>query len=203
MGKTRGWALGGAAALAIALGACTHLVHEEDNVQYDPTALEARMSTVEGDMATLRNDIDALRQAMSDLERRVGAHVDDDDIHGAMRVALPVHFDFDMAEIRSVDRPILDAFAAGIRGSFPDAVVTVEGFADAAGGQAYNMRLSQERAENVREYLVQSGGLPDDNVKAVAYGQQRQVNPGAMGPGQSGIENRRVTFVVEYSGSTN
>jgi hypothetical protein len=34
-------------------------------------------------------------------------------------------------------------------------------------------------------------------------GQARQVNPGAQGPGQSGIENRRVTFSVDYSGSTN
>ncbi len=201
MGKTRGWAVT-AAALAVALGGCTHLVHQEDNVHYDPTALEARVSTVEGDVASVRNDLDALRSSMTNLERMMGAHVDDDDMHGVMHVALPVHFDFNVADIRAVDRPILDAFAAGIRSTFPDAVITVAGYADGAGSVARNRVLTQERADNVRDYLV-SQGLNADNLRSVAMGQARQVNPGAQGPGQSGIENRRVTFSVDYSGSTN
>ena len=101
------------------------------------------MGTLEGDVASVRNDLDALRNSMTDLERRFGAHVDDDDMHGAMRVALPVHFDFDQADIRPVDQPILDAFAAGIRNTYPDAVITVAGYADAAGGAAHNQRLTQ------------------------------------------------------------
>lgn len=197
--------LGLVAGVAIGASGCTHLVHEEDYEVFDPTPLETRMSTIESDMAGMRNDINALRQSMTDLERRVGAHVEDDDMHGAMRVALPVHFDFDAAEIRDVDRPILDAFAAGIRNSYPDALVTVEGFSDPAGTEAYNMRLSRNRAANVRTYLVETGGLNADMVKTQAFGelQARQVNPGAQGPGQSGIENRRVTFLIDYSGSTN
>jgi peptidoglycan-associated lipoprotein len=191
----------------VALGAsgCTHLVHEEDYEPFDPTPLETRMSTIESDVAAVRNDLNALRQSMADLERRMGAHVEDDDMHGAMRVALPVHFDFDAAEIRDVDRPILDAFAAGIRNSYPDAVVTVEGFTDRAGSPAHNMRLSQSRADNVANYLIETGGLNSDHVRTQAFGMTmaRQVNPDAQGPGQSGIENRRVTFVVDYSGSTN
>jgi peptidoglycan-associated lipoprotein len=194
-----------AAGVAVGTSGCTHLVHEEDYEVFDPTPLETRMSTIESDMASVRNDVSALRQSMTDLERRMGAHVEDDDMHGAMRVALPVHFDFDAAEIRDVDRPILDAFAAGIRNTYPDALVTVEGFSDPAGSAAYNMRLSRERAGNVKTYLVETGGLTDEMVKTVAFGEltARQVNPGAQGPGQSGIENRRVTFLVDYSGSTN
>jgi hypothetical protein len=39
-------------------------------------------------------------------------------------------------------------------------------------------------------------------VKAVSYGEaaDRQVVPGARGPGVTGIENRRVALVVDYSG---
>ncbi len=202
MGKTRG--LVAVIGVAVLATGCTHLVHkEEEHDPYDDSLIQARVATVEGDVSSLQDDVAALRSAMSELERNLGAHVDDDEIHGAMRVSLPVHFDFDRAQIREVDRPILDAFAAGVRGSYPSAVVTVEGFSDPAGSAAYNMRLSRERAQNVRDYLVESGGLSGDNVRVAAFGEDRPVNPGAQGPGQSGIENRRVTFVIDYSGSAN
>lgn len=118
-----------------------------------------------------------------------------------MAVSLPVHFDFDRADVRPVDQPILDAFAAAVMGTYPDAIVTVEGFADQAGSAAYNQRLSQQRARAVRQYLISTGGMTDANVKAVAYGEARLVSPetGAVNP-QSGIENRRVTFVLEWAG---
>ena len=202
MGKMRG--LAATMATAVLAVGCTHLVHwEEEHDPYDDSALQTRVATVEGDVSSLQNDVAALRSAMTALEQTVGAHVDDDDMHGSMRVSLPVHFDFDRADVREVDRPILDAFAAGIRGSYPNAIVTVEGFADRAGSSAHNRRLTQQRADNVKDYLVSSGGLSADNVRSIGLGQARQVNPDARGPGQSGIENRRVTFVVEYSGSAN
>lgn len=88
-----------------------------------------------------------------------------------------------------------------IAGHFPQAVVTVEGFADAAGSKSYNLRLGKARAEAVRDYLVQTGGLPADQVRAVSYGksENRQTLKGKWGDGAE--PNRRVTLVLDFAGT--
>lgn len=209
MGNARCWSMTMAASvLALGLGGCTHLVHQHElEGRFEPIEAtledhETRITTVESDVEGLRNDLDALRRELEQLREDFNAHVSDEDLHGALRVSLPVHFDFDRAEIRDVDRPVLEAFAAAIKNSYPSALVTVEGFADPAGSEAYNIRLSRRRAEAVKNYLVETGGLSDRQVRTAAFGElvSRQVNPGARGPGQSGIENRRATFVIEWAG---
>lgn len=208
MGRTSGWTVTVAAVLlGIGTAGCTHLVHWEDmegafddvNARMDEQ--DSRLSAVESDLEGLRGDVDELRREMQRMEEDLNARIDSVG-ENMMGVSLPVHFDFDVAEIREVDRPILDAFAASVQRSLPEALVTVEGFADPAGSVPYNMRLSRERAENVRDYLVERG-LSEDNVRVDAFGElrSRQVNPGAQGPGQSGIENRRVSFVIEWAGA--
>ena len=154
-------------------------------------------------MEALQGDIEELRSQLDRLQQEFGGHVSDDDMHGAgLAVALPVHFDFNSSDVRAVDRPILDAFAAAIQGSYPQARVTVEGSADSAGSEAYNMRLSQARAESVRDYLVQTAGMNADNISIAAMGESRLVNQDTgVEDRQNGIENRRATFVVEWAGS--
>lgn len=197
-----------AVAIALATGGCAHLVHEEDlEGRFEPIEAqladhETRITTLESDVSGLQDDFAALRRELQQLREDFNAHVSDEDMHGGMRLSLPVHFDFDRAEIRDVDRAILDRFAASIKRHVPNALITVEGFSDPAGSEAYNVRLSRRRAEAVKTYLVSDGGLTDSQVRTAAFGElrARQVNPGAQGPGQSGIENRRVSFVLEWAG---
>ncbi|HTD62663.1 MAG TPA: OmpA family protein, partial [Gemmatimonadaceae bacterium] len=77
--------------------------------------------------------------------------------------------------------------------------VTIEGFADPAGSQHYNLALSQRRADAVRDYLS-SKGIDLSIIKTVGYGKTRLVNPGAQRDDQGAEENRRVTFVIETKG---
>ena len=79
--------------------------------------------------------------------------------------------------------------------------MTVEGFTDPAGSAAYNQRLGQRRADAVKEYLATAGGFTSETLKAVSYGEvkKRQVVPGAKGPGDDGIENRRVALVIDHA----
>jgi peptidoglycan-associated lipoprotein len=118
---------------------------------------------------------------------------------------MPVHFEFASAELREADRPVLDRFASVVREYYPDAVITVEGFTDPAGSAAYNRRLGKQRADAVRTYLASNGQLPSTQLKAVSFGEtkERQVAPGAKGPGEKGLENRRVALVVDYAGADN
>jgi peptidoglycan-associated lipoprotein len=153
-----------------------------DNASRQIEALESRMQALQNDLSSLSSDFDAKLAEMG----------------GRLHVEMPVFFAFDDAVIRDVDKPVLDQFAAVIREHHPGVVVTVEGFADPAGDETYNQWLGQQRANAVRDYLVQQGGLNADNLRAVSYGEarNRQVRPGAWG--DEGMDNRRVALVIEF-----
>ena len=189
------------------VAACGGKVDQED---YDQTVSEIR-STLDdhdsriSDNASSISDLDSrvssLEQDLQDMRENFQAQITE--LEEGMRFALPVHFEFDVAQIRSVDRPLLDRFASVVQSHYSGSTITVEGFADPAGSQAYNEQLSQERAQNVAEYLVDQGGLSEENVRAVGYGEsQNRLVTDRQGPGQQGLENRRVTFVVEWNGDT-
>lgn len=146
-----------------------------------------------------QQQIDALAEQMRQRFAEYDAKIAQ--MAGRVRVDGISHFAFNEATLRDEDKPLLDDFAKVVSGHYPDAMVTVEGFADAAGGKAFNDRLARRRAEAVRDYLVSSGGLQADRVRAVSYGKamNRQVLPGKWGDGAE--PNRRVTLVVDFSGS--
>lgn len=165
--------------------------------QHDTTnaAQDDSIAALRGDLTALEDDLRTELQALRD---EYGARIER--LEDGIRFAMPVHFDFDEAEIREADHAILDRFASVAQAYYDGATITVEGFADPAGSEAYNRRLSQQRAEAVADYLVQNGGLSEQSLNTVGYGETRLVRPGASGPGNEGIENRRVTFVVEHAG---
>ncbi len=156
--------------------------------------LSSRIDALEGRVGKLESELKSLRDEFNTTVERM---------QGMLKFNVPVHFAFDKADIRELDKPVLDRFAAVVKEFYPDALITVEGFADPAGSEAYNIRLGKRRAEAVKQYLTTRGGLPADQVKTVSYGEapDRQVVPGARGPGVTGIENRRVALVVDYAGT--
>ncbi len=193
--------------LAAGIAACAGKVDEEDfnqsvsEIQSTLDEHDSQISQNASDIQDLDDRVSTLEQDLQDMRENFQAQITE--LEEGMRFALPVHFEFDVAQIRSVDRPLLDRFASVVRNHYSGSTVTVEGFADPAGSQAYNEQLSQERAENVADYLVSEGGLSDDNVRAVGYGEsQNRLVTDRQGPGQQGLENRRVTFVVEWNGQT-
>jgi outer membrane protein OmpA-like peptidoglycan-associated protein len=66
--------------------------------------------------------------------------------------------------------------------------LVVAGHTDARGGDAFNQRLSERRAEAVKHVLVEKFGLPDETVVAIGHGKAEPKN--AADPYAS--ENRRV-----------
>jgi peptidoglycan-associated lipoprotein len=194
-------------AAVLMAGGCSHLVHVEE--------LDARFAGLDSSLAEHAAQLAGLAglgAAVADLESRVSALEDDlaalrrqfeECGCGGMALGLPVYFDFNSDVVRDVDKPVLDEFARVMMREHGDALVTLEGFTDEAGSVAYNYALGQRRAGNVRSYLVDAG-MNADRLRAVSYGEvaNRQVNPGNTGAqvAQNGIENRRVTFVLEWDG---
>jgi len=143
--------------------------------------------------------LDALEQELQALRKEYNVSIER--MQGMLKFNVPVHFEFDRADLRESDRPVLDRFAAVVRDHYPDAVITVEGFADPSGSAAYNRRLGKRRGDAVREYLAGSGQLTTERLKVVSYGEarERQIVPGAEG--DEGLPNRRVALVIDYAGT--
>jgi OOP family OmpA-OmpF porin len=75
-------------------------------------------------------------------------------------------FDFDKDGVKVDGRKALDDFAAKLDGVSYQ-IITVNGYTDRLGPQAYNQALSARRAEAVKTYLVESGRVPAEKIKAV------------------------------------
>jgi outer membrane protein OmpA-like peptidoglycan-associated protein len=163
----------------------------------DVSGLDGRMTANEEQIAAMNVRLDVLETELDELRKEFDVTVTR--LETGIRFATPVHFEFDRAEIRPQDRELLNRFAAVMSHHFEGALVTIEGFADPAGAAAYNQQLSERRARSVAAYLQSEGRLPSDMLRTVGYGENRQVQPGAHGPGSAGMANRRVTFAIEYA----
>ncbi|MGH7630518.1 MAG: OmpA family protein [Gemmatimonadales bacterium] len=174
------------------------MVKIREEMQASDRQLGTRVDSVAQLTADHQRRLDALEQELQALRKEYNVSIER--LQGMLKFNVPVHFEFDRAELRESDRPVLDRFSAVVREHYPDAVITVEGFADPAGSVAYNRRLGGRRGETVREYLATTGELGADRLKVVSYGEtrERQVVPGAQG--DEGLPNRRVALVIDYAG---
>jgi outer membrane protein OmpA-like peptidoglycan-associated protein len=115
-------------------------------------------------------------------------------------VSLPgdVTFDFDKATIRDSAQPTLDRLAALILAG-PAGQISIEGHTDAKGDDAYNKRLSEQRADAVKAYL--SGKQVDPaRLRTIGLGELRPAAPNAKPDGSDDEDgrqrNRRVEVVL-------
>jgi outer membrane protein OmpA-like peptidoglycan-associated protein len=105
-----------------------------------------------------------------------------------------VHFDFNKATIQKISYELLNQVAKVV-GDHPEiTLLRVEGHTDSKGEDAFNLKLSQDRANAVRAYLVKRG-IAKSRLNPVGYGETRPVESNADDEGRS--KNRRVEFVVE------
>jgi peptidoglycan-associated lipoprotein len=161
------------------------------------SATQQDVASLRSDQQALRTELQALRTDLQSLRTEFGAKIAA--IDSGMQFAFPVNFDFDQAAVRDRDHAALGRFAQVAQRYYQGSLITVEGFADPAGGPQYNLELSRRRAEAVKSYLV-AQGIPDQLVKTVGYGKTRLVVPGAWGDRNGAESNRRVVFVVESKG---
>jgi peptidoglycan-associated lipoprotein len=207
--QLRALTLVGVCGVVLSLGGCAAKVTRDDfnaevarlrqEVQASDAQLSARLDSTNQLVTDHTRRLDALDQELQAFRSEFNVSIER--AKDMMKFNVPVHFEFSRSELREPDRPVLDRFASVVKEYYPGAVVTVEGFTDPAGSAAYNRKLGQRRADAVKEYLATAGGFETSLVKAVSYGEakNRHVAPGAKGPGDAGVENRRVALVIDHA----
>ena len=91
------------------------------------------------------------------------------------------------------DTKISLAKVAGILQAYPGLKLQVEGYTDSVGSDEYNQKLSENRADAVRDFLM-TQGVQTENITATGYGKAKPVADNGTAQGRA--QNRRVQLVV-------
>lgn len=103
-----------------------------------------------------------------------------------------VNFEFNKDTLTTEAKDTLDLVSAGMA-SQSKLTVIIAGHTDSVGADAYNLKLSQKRAEAVRAYMI-GKGVAADRLRAEGYGESKPIASNADEAGRA--ENRRVEFQV-------
>jgi len=106
-----------------------------------------------------------------------------------------VHFQFDKATLTESDKEVLDKIATRLKAEAPTARLTVTGYTDSVGSDAYNQKLSDKRAHSVVEYLIQEGVPRSSFVSVVGAGESNPVADNSTADGRA--QNRRTEIHIE------
>jgi outer membrane protein OmpA-like peptidoglycan-associated protein len=118
---------------------------------------------------------------------------------GGLEILDKIYFNVDSAKLQRRSYAVLDNVAEVLNEHVEVPIIRVEGHTDATGPFAYNMRLSQRRAESVVQYLVDAGGVGEDRLIAQGFGEARPLVPDAKTKADL-AQNRRVELHIPEVG---
>lgn len=117
---------------------------------------------------------------------------------GCKLTLLPIYFDFDKWNIRPDAEIELAKILAAMR-QYPSLVIHIESHTDSRANNAYNIRLSERRAQSTLNWLV-SKGIDKSRLTAKGYGETQLVNECADGvpcTEEAHQLNRRSMFIIQ------
>lgn len=153
------------------------------------------------------NDIDGVPDSQDQCpdEKETINGIDDEDgcadegegvtqlVESQIEIKETILFESGKAILKAASKPILDQVALQILAHPEIIMVRIEGHTDSYGDANANLMLSQERAEEVRQYLIGRGIAPD-RLQAEGFGESVPIASNATRAGRS--KNRRVDFVI-------
>jgi OOP family OmpA-OmpF porin len=102
------------------------------------------------------------------------------------------NFDFDSAKLRPLGKQKVEELVEGLKEN-PSVRVLVEGRTDSIGTEKYNQRLSERRANAVRDYMV-SLGIGASRITTRGYGEAKPIESNDTAEGRA--KNRRVDITT-------
>jgi OmpA-OmpF porin, OOP family len=103
-----------------------------------------------------------------------------------------VYFETGRARLRAISYPLLDEVAQALRDN-PTIKVEIQGHTDSQGADAFNLKLSDQRAKAVQVYLIKRS-ITSDRLVPKGYGESVPIADNRTAAGRS--QNRRVEFVI-------
>ena len=104
-----------------------------------------------------------------------------------------IFFETDSAKMGLDSRAVVDEIG-GFMKAYENTVVDIDGNTDATGSRPHNIELSRERAESVKQYLVDKYGFPANRMRTIGNGPDRPVADNSTPEGRE--KNRRTDIKV-------
>lgn len=130
---------------------------------------------------------EALRQAMAAATAADQASIQRSQDVLTATFKSDMFFDFDSATLKPGAYAELDRVAK-VFNDYPQTMIQIQGHTDSSGPEAYNMVLSERRANAVRDSLVQRG-IDPERLTTIGFGESQPIS-------SSAAMNRRVTIVL-------
>lgn len=116
---------------------------------------------------------------------------------GEVKIQVPddVLFDFDKSALKSDSKATLNEVIDVLEDVEDGIAIEINGHTDNEGETEYNLKLSEERAEEVEKYLAKNGDIDHLSIQTNGYGEKEPIESNAEEEGRE--RNRRVEIVIE------
>lgn len=151
----------------------------------DTVALATRLDQAETQLAGVRAQADDAVKIARDSRLVSGRLADELMLDESM-----VLYGYEQPELTASGRTALDGLIAQIKPRLPHVFIEIVGYTDNLSLDSQNRRIALERAESVRRYLHETGGIPLDRMSTISYGDLKPVASNATLEGRG--QNRRV-----------
>jgi peptidoglycan-associated lipoprotein len=174
----------------------TDLQREIDALRTQAADHQSRLSTLSG---TLEAQGVALAQAREAADDAIKIARDSRLVSGKIVDTLTltqdmVLYNYEQPELTAKGREAMDNLISSVKPLMPHAFIEIIGFSDDFSLNSQNRHIALERAESVRRYLHETGGIPLHRMSTISYG---DLNPVASNTSIEGrIQNRRVVIQV-------
>lgn len=181
-----------AAGITLPIGATRRQVVEKIQYIEKPVVVEKErlIGMADSDSDGVVDGVDQCPNTLEGLDVNAVGCVRTDEAQSV--VLSGVSFEFNSDRLTANARNILTKTADALKGQ-ADLRVELAGHTDSVGSAEYNLELSRERAEAVRNYLIDMG-VSEDRLVARGYGEQKPIRSNATEEGRE--RNRRVEFNV-------
>jgi len=152
--------------------------------------IDYHTSTVE----SIVRDIVIEGKSIQDNLKDLGAKVTDTEIQ--IELSGDVLFDFDKWDIRADAEESLKKVADIIE-TYKSTKIVISGHTDSIGQEQYNQTLSEKRAQSVKNWLSENGGINPEIMETVGYGESKPVAPDTNSDGSDNPAGRQINRRVE------
>ena len=161
------------------------LAKEQEKVAANKAEIEANRAKIEANKAKIEANKTKIEAAMARFGQLDDYYILDE---------VTVNFGNGKVDIQPQYKPQLLKFSENAK-TVEAYMIQVVGYASSAGSKALNQKLSEERAANITNFLIQDGNIPLTQVLAPgAMGESRQIGNEKTAEGQA--QNRRVVVRV-------
>jgi outer membrane protein OmpA-like peptidoglycan-associated protein len=164
----------------------------------DSTAVQAaaRAALTHAKVVDIVGVTSGIQGVLKDLGAKVTAH------EVKIELSADVLFDFDKYNLKPEATESLKKVGQVVQG-YPNAPLLIEGHTDGVGTHAHNMKLSDDRATSVKNWLVQNAGIQGSRITTRGWGETKPVAPNTNSNGSDNLagrqKNRRVEITIRTS----